>query len=373
MFYWLWEGPTDPIIPSRSSSGLIAESLQFLSLAVQLALFRYSGFSIAEVMSMLNSTFEDLHAAANVNEDNNMYPIALLISVDTIFNTVETDHFMLPKNPSWHLLDRTIEFLKEQEGDLGFNYIPIKWIQHITKVYNCNCKAYKADEKATQPKSQVASTSSDKSTAATSDDNVNNNEDNEDELVDEGQPKDKEEEINQEEVFIPQKALCKEKVVPEVVIPCPAQCQAQAAASSIASSSRKHSHADSLAKKVKQEGVKPSSTAEKPAPKPAPKPAILKAFNKAHSPKAIYMSVPRNKFPEAFECAPHAHVDASTQMTTSKHPKEPWFKGKSSQVAGSQPNNAVKIEMADGGFVGGEVASSFVGFQQQLAKIFDNC
>ncbi|KAF9257710.1 hypothetical protein L218DRAFT_1015879 [Marasmius fiardii PR-910] len=166
-----------------------------------------------QVLSVLNSTFDDLHATANADEEDNMYPSALLLSMDSVLDAVETDNFTFSDLPGWRLPAGTIEFLKEQEGvlDLGFKYSPIGWIQRITKVFNCNCKAHDAEDKTTQPKSWVASTSGGKSTAAASDNECQNIEDNDDELVEDGPDEDKEEEINQVEPFVPQKAIHKEK------------------------------------------------------------------------------------------------------------------------------------------------------------------
>ncbi|KAF9256419.1 hypothetical protein L218DRAFT_1081365 [Marasmius fiardii PR-910] len=93
-----------------------------------------------QVLSVLDSTFEDLHAAANADEEDNTYPSALLLSVESVLDAVETENFTLSDLPGWRLPASTIEFLKEQEGvpDLCFKYSPIGWIQRVTKVFNCN-------------------------------------------------------------------------------------------------------------------------------------------------------------------------------------------------------------------------------------------
>ncbi|KAF9251450.1 hypothetical protein L218DRAFT_968635 [Marasmius fiardii PR-910] len=107
-----------------------------------------------QVLSIIDSTFDDLHAVANADEEDNTYPSALLLSVDSVLDAVETDNFTFSDFPGWRLPSGTIEFLKEQEGvpDLGFKYNPIGWIQSITKVFNCNHKARDTDDKTTQPK-----------------------------------------------------------------------------------------------------------------------------------------------------------------------------------------------------------------------------
>ncbi|KAF9260291.1 hypothetical protein L218DRAFT_1002921 [Marasmius fiardii PR-910] len=247
-----------------------------------------------QVMSILDSLFEDLHSAANADEEDNTYPLALLISMDTMLNTVESDNFTLPKNPSWHLLDGTIKFLKEQEGvpDLGKT-------------------AY--EDKTTQPRSCVASISDGKSTAAASNHEGQNAKDNEDELVDKGQPEDEEEELNQEEVFVPRKACCNEKPGTSTHMTC-SQAVPESTIISIPQ-----------AKKVKPEGGKPLPT----APKPAPKPVISKVVHRAHSPKDFYGLVTRNELPETLEHAPHAHAEARTAL---KCPKEPMSTTSSRQI-----------------------------------------
>ncbi|KAF9257766.1 hypothetical protein L218DRAFT_990918, partial [Marasmius fiardii PR-910] len=293
-----------------------------------------------QVLSVLDSTFEDLHAVANADEEDNTYPSALLLSVDSVLDAAETNNFTFSDLPGWRLPSGTIEFLKEQEGvpDLGFKYSPIGWIQRVTKVFTRNHKARDADDKTTQSKSRVASASSGKSTVAASDDEGQNVEDNDDELLEEGPPDDDEEEIDQEEAIVPQKVRRKEKprtstrttrsqVIPEVVIPRPGQLLTQAMASSISSSSKKRPRGDSLstvvsipqAKKIKSEGGKRSSTDSKPASKPAPKPSASKIVY-LDPPEDLYLTMTRSQFAESSERAPRARAEASS---ASKRPKEP--------------------------------------------------